>query len=231
MSATSTLGPRLLAAIPYLAPNARVADIGTDHAYLPIHLIREGLASQCLACDINQGPIESARANIAAANMTARIETLHTDGLHGVEVFSPDHILIFGMGGELIRHILSEAPWIKSPDITLVLQPMSRAHLLRAWLEELGFCIFGETVTREDRYYQILAARYVGTPEAPYTAEELYLGRRNLETPTEHFKGFLQHEIDVLEAILRGKAQGAAADTHAEEALLRTFKTRLETLS
>ncbi len=231
MSATSALGPRLLSAIPYLAPNARVADIGTDHAYLPIHLIREGLASQCLACDINRGPIESARANIASAGLTPKIGTLHTDGLHGVEAFSPDHILIFGMGGELIRQILSDAPWIKSPSVTLVLQPMSRAHLLRAWLEEFGFCIFGETVTYEDKYYQTIAARYGGTPEAPYTTEELYLGRRNLEAPTEHFKGFLQHEIGVLEAILRGKAQAASADTRAEKDLLRTFKTRLETLS
>ncbi len=222
---------RLLSALPYLAPHARVADVGTDHAYLPIHLIATGAASHAVACDINQGPIESARANIAAAGLAGHIDTVQTDGLHGIEAYEPDHILIFGMGGELIIRILEEAPWVRREGITLILQPMSRAHLLRAWLIQNGFSIFGETLTYEDKYYQTVAARYTGKAEPPYSNEELYLGRLNLRQAPPELVGFLRHEIGVLEAVLRGKAKSETADTREESALLDTFKTRLESLS
>ncbi|MBQ9773606.1 MAG: SAM-dependent methyltransferase [Clostridia bacterium] len=220
---------RLCSAIPYLTRGARIADVGTDHAYLPIYLVREGIASCALACDVNRGPIDSARANIAAAGLSDRIDTLQTDGLHGVESFSPDHILIFGMGGELILRILSEAPWVRDARIGLVLQPMSRAHLLRAWLLENGFAITGETISFADKYYQTLSARYCGTCET-YTKEELLLGKWNVENPSPLLLGFLEHEIGVYEAILRGKARATAADSRAEEEILQILKTRLESI-
>ncbi|MBQ9131710.1 MAG: SAM-dependent methyltransferase, partial [Clostridia bacterium] len=91
---------RLLSAIPYLTKGGRAVDVGTDHAYLPIYLVQEGLISHALACDINAGPLRSARTNIAAAGLTNRIGTLRTDGLHGVESYAPDDVMIFGMGGE-----------------------------------------------------------------------------------------------------------------------------------
>ena len=134
-------------AVSYISRGAHVADIGTDHAYLPIYLVKEGIAQKALAADINQGPIDSARANIAAHGLSERIETLKTDGLHGVESFAPDHILIFGMGGELIVKILSEAPWIQKKGITLILQPMSRAQILRAYLLESGFSNLRSTIS------------------------------------------------------------------------------------
>lgn len=220
---------RLASAVPYIAKGARVADVGTDHAYLPIHLVERGIACEALAADINQGPIDSARANIAAAGLADRIQTLKTDGLHGVEAFAPDHILIFGMGGELIIRILSEAPWIKRDGITLILQPMSRAHLLRAYLLENGFAITGETLTFEDKYYQTVVARYGGEAVSnDYSAEELLIGRLNLQNKPPLLRGFLEHEIGVLKAVLAGKAKSARADTSSEETLLSILLERLE---
>lgn len=218
---------RLLSAVPYLTVHGRVADVGTDHAYLPIYLVRNGISSEALACDINQGPIESARANIAAAGLSERIGTLHTDGLHGVESFHPDDVMIFGMGGELIVRILDEAPWVMNEKIGLVLQPMSRAHLLRAYLLEKGFAIVGETLSYEEKYYQTIAARYCGRSET-YTEEELLLGKWNIETVPPLFGGFLRHEIGVHEAILRGKSRSQTADTAYEEHILQRLKARLE---
>ena len=205
-------------------------DVGTDHAYLPIYLVGQKISSRALACDINRGPIESAQRNIAAAGLENKIGTLCTDGLHGTEDFDPDDIMIFGMGGELIMRILSEAPWVKNSHIGLVLQPMTRAHLLRGWLLENGFEIAGETITYEDkRYYQTIAARFCGKNEE-YTEEELLLGRLNIQNNAPHLRGFIEHEIGVWEAILRGKSRAADADTRDEERVLNFLKTRLETL-
>ena len=224
-----TPSARLCSALPYLKKGGAIIDVGTDHAYLPIYLVGQHISSRALACDINRGPIESAERNIAAAHLTKKIDTLCTDGLHGAENFDADDILIFGMGGELIIRILSEAPWIKNANIGLVLQPMTRAHLLRRWLLENGFEIVGETITLEDRYYQTIAARYCGNVEE-YTEEELLLGRLNIQNQAPHLAGFIKHEIGVWEAILRGKSRAIDADTRDEERVLKFLMARLETL-
>ena len=222
---------RLMSAIPYLTKGGRVIDVGTDHAYLPIYLVREGIVGEAMACDINRGPIESARGNIAAAGLSDRISTMQTDGLHGTEAFCPDDVMIFGMGGELIAKILSEAAWVKNGRIGLILQPMSRAHALRAWLCENGFCIEGETLTRVDKSYQTVYARYAPERVQTYTEEELLLGKRNIDQNPPLFEGFLRHEIGVYEAILRGKARSESADTQDEERILEFLKKRLESIA
>lgn len=219
-------GARLCSALPYLRKGDRIVDVGTDHAYLPIYLVREGLVSRALACDINQGPIHSARANIAAAGLTDVIETRLTDGLHGVKDFCPDDVLIFGMGGELIVKILSEAPWVKDPSIGLILQPMSRAAVLRKWLTENGFAITGETITFEDKYYQTIAARYCGE-NIVYSETELAVGRLNIERCPPLFEGFVRHEISVLDAVLRGKSLSCRANTSFEERMKKNLEELL----
>ena len=220
-----SIDARLLSALPYITRGGCVADIGTDHAYLPIYLMREGMISRAVACDINAGPIESARSHIQSAGFFERIDTLHTDGLHEVEQYAPDDILIFGMGGDLIVKILSEAPWVKNERIGLILQPMSRVSTLRQWLCENGFLITGETLSFEDKYYQTVAARYTGKTEC-YTELELHVGRLNIQSRPAHFEGFVRHEIAVLDKILEGKAKSADADTAAE----RRLKEKLEEL-
>ena len=229
MQSIPVLSARLMSALPYLKKRGAVIDVGTDHAYLPIFLVGQEISSRALACDINRGPIDSAARNITAAGLADQIETLCTDGLHGTEDFCPDDVLIFGMGGELIIRILSEAPWVRNANIGLVLQPMTRAHLLRRWLLENGFAIVGETITYEDRYYQTIAARYCGKSEE-YTEEELLLGRLNIQNNAPNLGGFVEHEIGVWEAIRRGKAQAANADTRDEDRTLQFLKERLETL-
>ena len=230
MQTIPTPSARLCSALPYLKKGGAIIDVGTDHAYLPIYLVGQHISSRALACDINRGPIESAQRNIAAAHLTKKIDTLCTDGLHGAEHFDPDNVLIFGMGGELIMRILSEAPWVKNANIGLVLQPMTRAHQLRGWLIENGFSIVGETITYEDnRYYQTIAARYSGKDEE-YTEEELLLGRLNIQNNAPNLRGFIEHEIGVWEAILRGKSRAVVADTRDEERVLKFLKARLEML-
>ncbi len=179
------LSPRLATAVPYVRPASLVADIGTDHAYLPIFLcesgiltVREGAVS-AVAADINRGPVERARVHIAAAGLSDRIATAETDGLFGLDAYDPDDILIFGMGGELIASILAAAPWIRRVGKRLILQPMTHAEKLRAHLRETGWHIVGETLSREgERIYQTLCAEWDdGTPAPALTLAELAVGQ------------------------------------------------------
>ena len=228
MQESCLLDARLCSAIPYLRKGGRVGAIGTDHAYLPIHLVQQVISCQALACEINEGPIESARVKIRAAGLEDRIRTLRTDGLHGVESFAPDDILVFGMGGELIVRILSEAPWIRNGRIGLILQPMSRASVLRGWLLSQGFSIEGERLTKDGRkYYQTIHARWSGVPAAP-SEEECLVGRLDADVPPELVRAFLEHEIAVRERILRGKSRSSDADGEKERREVQFLKERLE---
>jgi tRNA (adenine22-N1)-methyltransferase len=203
---------------------ARVADIGTDHGHLPIYLIQKGISPFCLACDIKEKPLQSAKENIAKTG-TENIETRLGAGLGPTLPHEMDCIVVAGMGGEVIASILADAPWVKNPEYTLILQPMTSADSLRRWLCENGFLITGETLSFEDKYYQTVAARYTGMTEQ-YTETELAVGRLNIASRPPHFEGFLRHEIKVLDKILAGKSKSENADTAAEERL----KEQLEEL-
>ena len=134
-----TLSPRLYAASELVRDGAFVSDVGTDHAYLPIALCLSGKIRGAVASDINKGPIEKARENIEKYGLSTKISTVHTAGLDGIEPFSPDDVLVLGMGGELIASIIADAPWVASKDINLCLQPMTHAEDLRRFLIENGF--------------------------------------------------------------------------------------------
>jgi len=226
MQHPNTLGARLSCALPYVTRGGRVIDVGTDHAYLPIALVQEGICERALACDINQGPLDSARENICAAGLSGKIQIRLTDGLHGTQDFCADDVLIFGMGGELIVRILSEAPWVKNGKIKLILQPMSRASVLRKYLAENGFAILDECLTFEDKYYQIIVAAWSGLP---YSLTELqaWVGQKNIECRTELFDGFVRHEIGVFASIIKGKMQSAHADLTYEAEMKRKLEELL----
>lgn len=213
-------------ALPYITKGGRAVDVGTDHAYLPIYLVEQGLVREALAADINEGPINSARANIASHGLDDKISTLMTDGLHGVEDFYPDDVMVFGMGGELIVRILSEAPWIRNARIGLILQPMSRASVLREWLITNGFEIVGEAISFEDKYYQTIAARFCGKIDT-FSEEELAVGRWNIAHRPPLFEGFVRHEIAVLDRIIAGKQRSEATDADADVARKRKLEALL----
>lgn len=159
-----TPGARLLAAAGFARRGRRIADIGTDHAYLPVFLVGGGVSVCAEATDINRAPLERAAANIAAAGLSDRITVRLADGLDGVGAFAPEDIFILGMGGELIARICGKSEYIKNKDIRLVLQPMTRPAALRRFLLSGGFCIEDEELVKEDgdRIYQIICAHYDG---------------------------------------------------------------------
>ena len=128
------LSPRLLAVAELVREGAYVADVGTDHAYLPIYLCLSGKARGAVASDINEGPVQRAKLNIASHKLEDKILVLHTDGLRRVDILCPDDVMICGMGGELIAEIISGAEWLKKRRNRLILQPMTQADKLRDYL-------------------------------------------------------------------------------------------------
>ncbi len=159
---------RLLSAVEFIRPKDVVADIGTDHAYLPIYLIQNGHCSKAVACDINQGPLNSAKKHIQEAGLDEQIDLCLTDGLHGVDKYCPDTIMIFGMGGELIARILDEAPFVLRKGIRLILQPMTHMEDTRRWLYSHGFEIIKEVMSEEaGKTYFTFCADYRGNSVNP----------------------------------------------------------------
>lgn len=171
------LSPRLQAVAELVTPGARLADVGTDHAYLPVWLLQRGVIRHALACDLREGPLSRARATAERYGLTEQMEFRLCDGLTGVAAAEADTVVIAGMGGETIAAILSAAPWTREQGTQLLLQPMSTQPYLRQWLTQHGYQITRELLVQEgDTIYTAFAAQ--GGQGAAYTPAELWAGRQ-----------------------------------------------------
>ncbi len=150
------LTPRLTAVADLAGENTSLADIGTDHAYIPIYLMQKGLISKAIAADINTGPLERADKNIRKAGLSDKITLRQSDGLDNIKDNEAETIVIAGMGGEIISHML-EKP--KPAGIKkMVLQPMTDIPLVRKKLHENGMIITAERLAAEkDKIYTVIA--------------------------------------------------------------------------
>ena len=156
------LSNRLKAIFDLIEVGAKVADIGTDHAYLPIALSLSGKSTNIIACDINEKPLKKAQENIKKLN-AFNIETRLSNGLMKINFGEADTVVIAGMGGDVISGILNECSWVKNKDITLLLQPMSSAEILREFLLNNCFEIISETpVIDEGKIYTIIKSGFSG---------------------------------------------------------------------
>lgn len=143
------LTPRLQVLADWTPPGGRIADVGTDHAYLPVWLRLHGRVGSAIACDLREGPLERAQ-NTGRAYGADGISFRLGDGLDPVAPEEADTIVIAGMGGENIAAILARAPWTADGEHTLLLQPQSRAEALRKFLADNGYAIRREALV-EDR--------------------------------------------------------------------------------
>lgn len=163
------LSKRLQTIADFVDCNTRVADIGSDHAMLPVYLVQSGRARSAIAGELNKGPFEAARAQVAGALLTERVDVRHGDGLSVVQPNEVDTITISGMGGALIVTIL-EAGRQAGKLIgvqQLVLQPNVGEDVVRRWLLAHEWALVDETILEEDgKIYEILVARRIADFEA-----------------------------------------------------------------
>lgn len=144
-----------------VSKGARVADVGTDHGYIPIDLLEKGIIEEAILSDINKGPLNNAREEIERQNLQEKTE-LRLGG--GLEVYEPnevDEVIIAGMGGILIADILEARTEVARSAKKLILQPMQSPEVLRRYLMKNGYRIIDEHMVNEDfRIYEIIEARY-----------------------------------------------------------------------
>ena len=172
------LTARLRAVAEQVPRGARFADIGTDHGYLPLWLILNGVVDSAIAADLREGPLERARETAARYGRQARVSLRLCDGLSGIAPEEADVIAIAGMGGETIAAILDAAPWTGERGKTLLLQPMTAQPELRQWLFTHGYTIQSERIAKEGkRFYSILTV--TGGKMPPLTPGELWAGKQS----------------------------------------------------
>ena len=225
------LDGRLSCAVSFVRQDSVAADIGTDHAYIPVYLLTKGVSRFAVASDINRGPLDRARMNAEKYGVADRMRFVLTDGLRGLE---PERegvtdIVICGMGGELIARIVGESDYTRKPGVRLILQPMSAADDLRRFLAEAGYRILEERLSRAaGKLYACLCVEYDGVVRN-FTSAELLLGKRNIENHEPLFREFAGHYAGRLRVQIAGKTKGGL-DASAERECLGEIEKILEDL-
>lgn len=222
------LSPRLAALAAQVPQGALLADVGTDHAYLPTWLLQTGKIQGAVASDVNQGPLDRGQETARVYGVADRISFRRCDGLAGLSAGEVDTVVIAGMGGDLIARILEQAPWTRS--VCLLLQPMSSQENLRQWLIKNGYLIQKETLVREgEKFYNLFMA--TGGESPAYTPGELLTGRQQKGEESPHRLAYLEDQIRRRRRALSGMAQSASPKREAlvrEEALLAELERMRE---
>lgn len=177
MSTIFNLDNRLLACAAFVRKGSRLADIGTDHAYLPVWLAKNNVIKSAVAADVRPMPLQRGAENIEKYDCSDIVSTRLSDGLDEFSESDADDIVMAGMGAELIVDIISRAPWLKNPDKHLILQPMTRAHTLRKYLTENGFKILDEKpCAHGGKNYTVILSAYTGEVRE-YSSAFYYIGK------------------------------------------------------
>jgi tRNA (adenine22-N1)-methyltransferase len=134
-----------------------LADVGTDHGYIPIELVQRGIVPSAIAMDLREGPLSRAREHIKERGLSDCIELRLSDGVSALSEGEADTVLIAGMGGELVIHILSDGADVCHSVRELILQPQSEIGEVRRFLRENGYRIVGEDMVLEDgKFYPMM---------------------------------------------------------------------------
>lgn len=187
---TEKLSNRLEAVTNYIPSGARVADIGSDHAYLPCYAVKKGIASFAVAGEVVEGPYLSAKKQVKMEGLENQISVRKGNGLEVISPNEVDCITIAGMGGALIASILEEGKSKLASVKRLILQPNLSAISIRSWLIDNGWELIAEQILEEDgKIYEILAAEK-GEPLKPYqnTEKGLLMGPFLMEQKSAVFQ-------------------------------------------
>lgn len=219
------LSRRLETIASFVPEGSAVADIGTDHGYIPIHLVQEGKAKHAIAMDVRKGPLLRAQAHIHEAGLEAHVEVRLSDGLLKLEQNEADCVVIAGMGGELIIHILKEGRGLWEGIPHWVLSPHSELDKVRRFLEEQEFFTWRETMIKEEgKFYTVMGINRTNKAGEKDNREISYrYGRSLLESKDPVLKEYLKKEEEQLEQIMRG-----LSESQTEAAVRRIEELKLE---
>ncbi len=208
-----TLDNRLMTCASMVRKGTKLVDVGTDHAYLPIRLAAEGWIDTAVACDIRVGPLENAKSNIVRFGVEDKVSAVLSDGLDAIVPECAFDIVIAGMGGELIAEIIRRTAWVYDGSRRLILQPMTRAYVLRKFLCENGFCIVEEKACCSGKKcYSVMQCVYDGVKRV-CDDRMAYIGTLSAKTSPE-----AEQYIKMTAFKLRRKVSGLLQSGQVEEA-------------
>lgn len=204
----------------------RLADVGTDHGYIPIELVRQRRIPSAIAMDVNRGPLERAREHIRTYGLDTYIETRLSDGLWELKPGEADTVLIAGMGGQLMTRILIGGRHCLDTVKELILQPQSEIWLVREWLQQNGFQIEEEDIVKDEgKYYPMMRA--VHGAFRPLDDAELYYGAAACQKSPDVLSDHLAAELEKNERILRRlRANGQEDSARMRELLAAEYRLR-----
>ena len=221
------ISKRLEAVAGMVTSGSFLADIGTDHGYIPIYLVEHKRIPKAIAMDVNRGPLEKAKEHILQAGLQDKIETRLSDGLEKLKPDEAESILIAGMGGPLTVRILSEGAGKLGACRELILQPQSDLKAVRAYLEGEGWKIVREEMVQEEgKFYPMMRA--VPGEKSKMTSIQLRFGPLLLANRHPVLKDYLLREQRINEKILASlegqeseTAKARISEVEAELAMVR----------
>lgn len=202
------LSKRLLTCCGYVAPGDRVADIGCDHGYTGIYLLRQGIASSVIAADINEMPLQSAMRNSEKFGVRDKMTFYLSDGLKNVPQ-DFQSVICAGMGADTIMSILEGAPWLRKPEYRVILQCQSKTPTLRRYLSDNGWCIHRETVLWDGRFlYTVMEVFF--SPHAPrLSVGQQYFPPALLVEPSPILREYYEDVLFRLRRAVTGRGENA----------------------
>ena len=196
------LSNRLLACASFVRSGDRVADIGCDHGYLGIHLLKEHIADSIIASDVNEGPLHSAMRNAAKFGVKDKMSFYLSDGVRNIPR-DFDCLVCAGMGADTMMSILDAAPWLQDPRYRLILQCQSKRPELRKYLYENGFSILRETLAQDGKFiYPVMEVVY--NPAVPLSPAQYHITPALLESRSALMPAFMDRVIRGVEATVQG---------------------------
>ncbi|CAI8744409.1 MULTISPECIES: tRNA (adenine(22)-N(1))-methyltransferase [Bacillus] len=200
------LSKRLEEVVREIPVGSTVADIGSDHAYLPCYTIINNIATKAVAGEVVDGPFRSAQATVAESGLQEKVDVRKGNGLAVITPGEVDVITIAGMGGALIRDILENGKEKLNGVIRLILQPNIAAHHIREWFIENGWELIHEKIIKEDgKIYEILVGEK-GEPLTPYHENkqtELFIGPFLMKEKSDAFVEKWENELKNFQNILK----------------------------
>lgn len=225
---------RLLKIASLVTKGKKIADIGTDHGYIPVHLLNEGNIDFAILADVNKGPLENARKEVRHNNLIDKVDLRLGSGIEVLKKGEVDEVIIAGMGGILISELLEANIEVAQSTEKFILQPMQAQKELRKYLLNNGYEILDEVLVREDfRIYEIIVAKYTG--KNTNVEDDIFyeVGNKLIENKDELLNEFIDKRIHTYTSILNkleGKS-GKGIDEKIEDSRLNISKLeKLKTL-
>lgn len=201
------LSPRLLACSQFVNPGDRVADVGCDHGYLGIYLLKKNIAAKVIASDINPGPLASAVGNSKKYAVADRISFHLSAGVVNIPR-DFDVMICAGMGADTMISILEDAPWLSTGQYRMILQCQSKVPLLRKYLWENGWDIRRERAIRDGRFVYTVMEVIRGS-HTPKNCSEYYFSPALMTDRSEEALEYLTRTVRMLRLSVNGKGENA----------------------